>query len=86
VTGAALLGLLDGADRAVAELRHQRRLDRDALVSEDGDDRLGAQLARQVHGVADQGAPQQPVQNLHVRRAHARPLAGGQDDAGQLAG
>jgi hypothetical protein len=84
VTGAPLLGLLDRADRALAELGGERDLDRFALMAEHRDHRVGAQLARQIHRIADQGPAQQRMQHLHARRAHAGALAGGKDDTGQV--
>ena len=83
VAGSALLDLLDDRDRAGAEAREQRRLDRLALVAEHGDDGIGPERARQLDRVADQRTAEQRVQHLRARRAHTRSLPRGEHDRGE---
>src|SRR5450432_1573775 len=82
VARAALLGLLDDGDRVGAEARREHTLDERQLMPEHGDDGRRPQLAREAHGVRDERAPEQLVQHLRARRAHARALARREDDRG----
>ena len=66
---------LDGELDAVRQARLER-----AVGAADDDDPAGAGLAGRGHGPGHERPPAEVVQDLGQARAHARALAGGQDD------
>jgi hypothetical protein len=52
-------------------------------MAHDHDHLVHGELGQRVEDVEDHGTAAQPVEGLGARRAHACPLAGGEDDSGE---
>ena len=84
VTGAALLVLHDCG--SLGRDLGQMCLDLVPPVAHDDDEVVGTERSRGNHGVVDQAAAADGVQDLGDRRLHPGPLAGGEDDHGGRSG